>query len=75
MSNDKPYWRNAAADRLAYTVAGLVERRVIGERSAAADALLDYLDVGHTGPASVPEWMQQYEQEQRKQGITPGRRP
>ena len=54
--------KNAAADRLAYHVAMLVLHRVIDARSAAADALLDYLEVGGLdGPKSVPEWVEGYE--------------
>ena len=52
----------ASADRLAYQVARLVHLRVIGERSGASDALLDYLNVGGIGgPSNVPDWMKEYE--------------
>ena len=51
-----------AADRLAYAVAICVARRVLDERSAPADALLDYLEIGQPGgPLSVPQWVEQYE--------------
>jgi len=45
------------ADRLAYEVALLVTSGRIGERSAAADALLDYLQIGwFDGPEDVQAW-------------------
>lgn len=51
-----------AADRLAYAVAICVARRFLDERSAPADALLDYLEIGQPGgPLSVPQWIEQYE--------------
>lgn len=50
------------ADRLAAAVARLVSTRTIDARSEAADALLDYLDIGGVcGPADVPTWLRQYE--------------
>lgn len=58
-------WRRAA-DKLAYTVAKLVDRRVLDARCPAADALLDYLEIGAPDkPSTVPEWMQQYESRKR----------
>lgn len=54
--------RVTAAKRLAYAVALLIEGRIIGSRSAAADALLDYLGVGGPGgPRDVPTWITEYE--------------
>ena len=53
--------KEIGADRLAYAVAKLVQSRTIDARSEAADALLDYLDVGSSGgPQSVPEWMERH---------------
>ncbi len=53
--------KEIGADRLAYAVAKLVQSRTIDARSEAADALLDYLDVGSPGgPQSVPEWMERH---------------
>ena len=50
------------ADRLAAAVARLVSNRAIDARSEAADALLDYLDVGGVGgPPDVPTWLRRYE--------------
>ena len=59
-------WRRAA-DRLAYAVAKLIERRVLDARCNAADALLDYLEIGAIDkPASVPQWVEQYEAAKQK---------
>lgn len=55
-----------AADRLAYHVAMLVIRRQLDPRAPAADALLDYLRIGCGGPPSVPDWVEQYEAENRR---------
>ncbi len=53
------------ADRLAAAVARLVSSRSVDARSEAADALLDYLDVGGVGgPSDVPAWLAQYEKRQ-----------
>lgn len=50
------------ADRLAYACARQVTAGKLDSRSAIADALLDYLRIGHPGgPQSVPEWMAAYE--------------
>jgi hypothetical protein len=51
-----------AADRLAREVARLIDIRIVGSRSAVADALLDYLQVGGIeGPKSVPEWCEAHD--------------
>lgn len=62
MSGEEAGFSKMFADKLAHAVAKLVERRVIDARSEAADALLDYLEIGGLdGPKSVPEWINQYE--------------
>ena len=48
------------ADRLAYEVAVLIEKKILDPRSRVGDALLDYLRIGCGGPPSVPEWMEEY---------------
>ena len=51
-----------SADRLAYEVAKLVVNGKLDARSAASDALLDYLMIGQLGaPSTVPAWMHEYE--------------
>ena len=58
--------KQIGADRLAYEVCRLVQNRVIGTRSAAGDALLDYLEIGHVGgPRDVPSWMDKFENSQK----------
>ena len=58
-----------AADKLAYAVAKCIENKALDERSAPADALLDYLCVGQPGgPMTVPEWVRQYEDERARHG-------
>lgn len=55
------------ADRLAYAVALLVKSGKLDARSAAADALLDYLGVGGLdGPKDVPTWMAEREATESK---------
>lgn len=51
------------ADRMALAIFRLVDRGVINPRSEAADAALDYAQVGcHGGPKSVQEWIESVEQ-------------
>jgi hypothetical protein len=58
-------WNKIGADRLAYAVARLIQRRVLDSRSEAGDALLDYLGIGQPGePQDVPTWMEGYEASQ-----------
>ena len=55
------------SDRLAYEVARLVQNNRIGTRSSAADALLDYLQIGSGSEfSSIPEWLEDYERKQMK---------
>lgn len=57
--------KQIVADRLAYTVAKLIQAGHLDSRSAAADALLDYLGIGQPGePQDVPTWMDRYEASQ-----------
>ena len=50
------------ADRMAREIARLVDLKRIDARSAAADALLDYLQVGSVdGSKSVNEWCEKYD--------------
>jgi transcriptional regulator with XRE-family HTH domain len=52
-----------AADALAREVARLIDLGVIDMRAMAADALMDYLDVGSPGgPETVPQWTAQYDE-------------
>lgn len=63
-------FHRVGADRLAYAVARLIQTRVLDARSEAADALLDYLDVGGIdGPKNVLEWMEQYEARRAKENV------
>ena len=51
------------ADRMALAIFRLVDRGVINPRSEAADAALDYAQVGcHGGPKSVQDWMESVQQ-------------
>jgi hypothetical protein len=53
-----------AADALAREVARLIDIGVIDMRAMAADALIDYLDVGSPGgPETVPQWTAQYDEQ------------
>jgi hypothetical protein len=53
--------KEIGADRLAYECAKLIEAGHLDTRSGMADALLDYLDIGHPGGAKdVPTWMESY---------------
>jgi hypothetical protein len=38
--------KQIGADRLAYAVANLIQKGYLDSRSEAADALLDYLEIG-----------------------------
>ena len=50
------------ADRLAYECATAIVRGRIRPRSRISDRLEDYLEIGGIdGPATVPEWIEQYE--------------
>lgn len=58
--------RTIGADRLAYAVAQLIQGGHLDSRSAAGDALLDYLEIGTPGkPKDVPTWMDAYEESLR----------
>lgn len=52
------------ADALAYECAKLISSGVLDMRSGVADELLDYLEIGSGGHASVPEWISEYEMKQ-----------
>ena len=61
MTDDDPSLK-IKADRMARAIARLVELRTISSRSEASDAMLDYINVGGLdGPATVPEWINQYD--------------
>ncbi len=48
-------------DHLAFKVAVMVQLRKLGTRSAVADELLNYLNVGGVdGPVDIPSWVEQY---------------
>jgi hypothetical protein len=52
------------ADNLAFFVGRLVVNGHLDARSGAADALLEYLNIGGVdGPSTVPEWLESYEPE------------
>jgi hypothetical protein len=50
------------ADNLAYFVGRLVVNGHLDARSGAADALLEYLNIGGVdGPSTVPEWLESHD--------------
>lgn len=62
--------KEIGANRLAYECSKLIICDQLDSSSAVADAVIDYLDIGHPdGPVNVPSWMEDYVAGEHKRAV------